>query len=174
MSNQFCPHCGASVSEIETSCPYCQKNLSPLVSETYQQSFDIDPNAIQRKQNLFLWLFLAALVWGGCNIAIAYTALGIAKEEVPEATLRDIRFDRIEIQSSQYHTLQTVLRISKSLSGFLTIYMCIVWFQYVQTMGYSRWGAFGHLLLLLIPLVNLIVFLVMLRKGRVLITQYSG
>ena len=147
--------------------------MSSLVAKMPQPSVDIDPNAIRRKQNLFLWLFLAGLVWGGCNIAIAFTALGIAKEEIPDAIFRDIRFNRIDVQAEQYHTLQTVLGISKLLIDVLTIYLLVLWFQYIRTMGYSRLGAIGHLLLLFVPLVNLIVFLVMLRKGRVLIAKHS-
>ena len=177
MSNQFCPYCGAFVQTTETSCPYCQKALSattPATSETTHSSFSIDPNTIRRKQNLILWLFIITLVWGAVIIPLAFTALRIAQEEIPEATIRDIRFNRIEVQSKTYQMLVIVLQISKTCSNIFFIYCCVVWFQYIRSMGYSRWGAAGHLLLLIfVPLVNLIVFLVMIHKGRVLIAQHS-
>ena len=175
MFDQFCPYCGASVQATDTSCPYCRKALStsPPASKTTQSSFGIDPDTIRRKQNLFLWLMLIVFVWGGINITIASIALDIAREENPEAVFRDIRFNRIEIQSKKYQTLQTILQISVLLGNFLQVYMFGIWFQYIRSMGYSRLGAIGHLLLLFVPLVNLIVFFVMLRKGRVLIARYS-
>ena len=171
MSNQFCPYCGAFVQATEASCPYCRKALSvsPSVSETTRSSFGIDPDLIRRKQNLILWLFIITFVWSAVIVPLAFTALRIAREEVPEATMRDVRFNRIEVQSKTYQTLVIVLKISKICSNFFFGYCCVIWFQYIRSMGYSRWGAAGHLLLLFIPLVNLIVFLVMIHKGRVLI-----
>ena len=176
MSNQFCPYCGAFVQVTETSCPYCRKALStsPSVSETTHLSFGVDPDTIRRKQNLILWLFIITLVWCAVIIPLAFTALRIAQEEVPEVTMRDIRLNRIEVQSKTYQTLVVVLQISKTCSSIFFVYCCVVWFQYIRSMGYSRWGAVGHLLLLiLIPLVNLVVFLVMIHKGRVLIAKHS-
>ena len=170
MSDQFCPLCGAFVPAAEDSCAFCQKEVSSM---TAPRPYTIDPSAIRHKQNLFLWLLLISIMWGGVNIAIAFTALQIAQEEKEDATIRDIRFNRIEIQSSKYQTLQTVLQTSTFCSRLFNFYFLAVWFQYIRTMGYSRWASFGHILLLFIPLVNLIVFFVMLYKGRKLIVEYS-
>ena len=107
-------------------------------------------------------------------IAIAFTALRIAQEEMPEATIRDIRFNQIEIQSNKYQTLQIALQTSNFFGRLFGCYAFFVWFQYIRTMGYSRLASVGHVLLLIfIPLVNLIVFLFMLHKERKLIREHS-
>jgi hypothetical protein len=116
MSDQFCQKCGAFIPAEETSCPYCRQELPSTVSEIQKTASDIDLYAIRYKQNLFLWLMLVAFAWGGVNIWIASTALEIAREEMPEATFRNIRFNQIEIQSEKYRTLQTVLQTSASFS----------------------------------------------------------
>jgi hypothetical protein len=164
MSDHVCPQCGAFLQETETVCPYCRKEQS-------QTSADIYADEIRRQQNLILWLFFIWLVWAAVALSLFFTAFRIAQAEIPEVTARDMRFNQIEIQSKTYHTLMIVLRISRTCSSIFTVYCFAVWFRYVRTLGYSRLASIGHLLLVFVPLINLIVFLVMLHKGRVLIAE---
>lgn len=173
MPEPCCPHCGASLSTNETTCPFCRKGLTTSAPETIQDVSDISPEAIQHKQTLILRLVLVALLWGAIIVPIAFAAVNIAKEEMPTVTGRDVRFNRIEIQSPKYKTLQVILQTSAVLKRIFGCFCFVVWFQYLRTMGYSRWASAGHILLMFIPLVNLIVFLVMIHKGRVLIAEYS-
>ncbi len=140
---------------------------------TIQPVSSVDAQAIQRKQNHILWLAFIGIVWGAVIIPVAFAALRKAQEEIPEATIRDVRFDRIVIESPEYKALQVVLLTSYPLSRLFSYYCLFVWFQYVRLLGYSRGASVGHVVLLLLPLVNLIMFLVMLQKGRRLVAECS-
>ncbi|MCL2743379.1 MAG: zinc ribbon domain-containing protein [Planctomycetaceae bacterium] len=173
MSNQFCPQCGVAVQAAETFCPFCQKALPSFASEVSQPSLGIDTDAIRRKQKTILWLFLIGLLWGAVILPTAFVTLQIAREEIPDASIRDVRFNRIEVQSKTYQTLVMILQTSQFCSRIFFGYYLFVWFKYVRAMGYSRLASTGHILIQFILLVNMIVFLVMIHKGRVLIAKYS-
>ena len=93
---------------------------------TYEfQAMDESIRNIRRAKNLFYLLFILCLVYGGIHIYLAESALYEAQLERPEMTLRDVRFDRVEIESEKYHTLQTILgfmEIGKYILGIVTIW----------------------------------------------------
>jgi hypothetical protein len=130
-------------------------------------TLNLDLSQIQRKRNQFSWLFLACLLIGGIAITFAFIALEYAKTEKADATIREVRFNRIEIQSPQYHFWR-ILAFVCSTSGkiLLTPITLIVYFQYLRSLGYSfRRSVLYFLITLFLPVINLFIILYFLRLG---------
>jgi hypothetical protein len=134
---------------------------------------NLDLLQIQRKRNQLCWLLLACVLVGVIAITFAFIALEYAKTEKADATIRDVRFNLIEIQSPQYHFWR-ILAMVCSTSGktLLTPITLIVYFQYLRSLGYSSRRSILYLIVtLILPIINLFILLYFLRLGSKYINE---
>jgi hypothetical protein len=117
-------------------------------------TLNLDLLQIQRKRNQFCWLLLASILIGTIAITFACVALEYAKKEKADISIRDIRFNRVEIQSPQYHFCRIGAIVCRT-SGMLLIPLTFVaLFQYLRSLRYSYRRSILFLLILL-PIINL-------------------
>ncbi|MDR2172550.1 MAG: hypothetical protein LBP59_20615 [Planctomycetaceae bacterium] len=134
---------------------------------------DFDVLLIKKKRRQFLWLILACFVVGGINITLLFISLDIARRERPETTVREVRFQLVEIQSQEYQSYRAVLS-AFDLFGklFLTPAIWFVYFQYLHSLGYSKKRSLCYLLAtLFLPIINLILLLYFIHLGGKYIKQ---
>lgn len=164
-----CPKCSAAVSADDRVCPFCGKMFDEPVAVDLP---DVDGDLIRRKRNLFCWLFLACLLIGGINIFLAFQALKIGWEEVPELTFRDVRFERVEIESPKYRQIRNVMSFLNIGGEILGIVLLYVYVQWLWAMDYSNTKTLLITLgTIFLPIVNMVILLSVFRHANILIRQ---
>ncbi|MDR2115139.1 MAG: hypothetical protein LBP87_02035 [Planctomycetaceae bacterium] len=120
-------------------------------------TLNLDVSQIQRKRNQFCWLLLACLLLGFINITLPFIAFEYAKKEKADITLREVRFNLVEIQSPQYHFWQFWATACSTSGKLLLIPYTIFWFQYFRSSGYSYKSSILCSLGMSFPLFNFFI-----------------